>query len=322
MNRIVTFVLFAVTIGGLAYTVCEFIAIRVLRGQTMEITQSTTALRARDAQLAAQETETLQRIEAIERDNATLAMAIEQAAAARRAAAALSPEEVSQRIRAAQLAIARGGDKSEALDSLLACYDRGLSQLVGTARQRQLSMIVIALGQLTSSYPAAADALRQRFATAKDRLLAGDDTIAADVALLAKALHDNAALLTVYDALGEKAPGKNTLAIYGFDALLDARRYTDALRGQPASRLLAQFDLVTNPPVAQVPAANREMLEKLQRKSAIDRITKQIEVLAGVGDLENARILSQKLLAYDSSEGTKATLQSHLDRAGQGNLLH
>ena len=48
---------------------------------------------------------------------------------------------------------------------------------------------------------------------------------------------------------------------------------------------------------------------------------KNIEVLAGAGDLTHAKALADRLLAYDGSDETKTALQQNLVRAGHPDLL-
>ena len=56
-------------------------------------------------------------------------------------------------------------------------------------------------------------------------------------------------------------------------------------------------------------------------RDAVALTAKNIELLAGSGDLPNARNLAERLLAYDHSEATRALIQKHAERAGQPGLL-
>jgi hypothetical protein len=64
-----------------------------------------------------------------------------------------------------------------------------------------------------------------------------------------------------------------------------------------------------------------EDMRRKNRQYAVTSTAKNIEVLAGAGDLANARKLAERLLAYDSTDQTKAVLQQALARAGQPELL-
>ena len=64
-----------------------------------------------------------------------------------------------------------------------------------------------------------------------------------------------------------------------------------------------------------------DLLIKQRRSYAITSSAKNIEILAGVGNLSDARTLAERLLAFDGTPETRALLQTHLTRAGQPNLL-
>jgi hypothetical protein len=57
------------------------------------------------------------------------------------------------------------------------------------------------------------------------------------------------------------------------------------------------------------------------RETVIKNAVRDVEVLAGAGEVANARTMANRLLAYDNSEGTQTLLQQHLARAGQPNLM-
>jgi hypothetical protein len=48
---------------------------------------------------------------------------------------------------------------------------------------------------------------------------------------------------------------------------------------------------------------------------------RELEALAGAGDLAHARELLQILLKADGSQATLSVLRDHLERAGHGELL-
>jgi hypothetical protein len=62
------------------------------------------------------------------------------------------------------------------------------------------------------------------------------------------------------------------------------------------------------------------MIKKAQTRYIVSTATKNIEVLAGAGDLEHARDLAAKLLSFDGSDETKALLKQHVERAGHPEL--
>ena len=66
---------------------------------------------------------------------------------------------------------------------------------------------------------------------------------------------------------------------------------------------------------------NPEMLRKAQHDYLISSTAKNVEVLAGAGDLEHARALAARVLAFDRSPEARTLLQQHAARAGQPELL-
>jgi hypothetical protein len=54
---------------------------------------------------------------------------------------------------------------------------------------------------------------------------------------------------------------------------------------------------------------------------AVQAAAKDVETLAGAGDLTHARMLAARILAQDNSGGTTTLLQAHAIRAGHPELL-
>jgi hypothetical protein len=59
----------------------------------------------------------------------------------------------------------------------------------------------------------------------------------------------------------------------------------------------------------------------LNRRMTIDHALDSVEVLAGAGDLDHAREMIGKLVAYDEAEATKKQLAERVTRAGQPGLF-
>jgi hypothetical protein len=66
---------------------------------------------------------------------------------------------------------------------------------------------------------------------------------------------------------------------------------------------------------------NADQIRVESRAFTITDTAKNIEMLAGAGELANARSLAERLLRYDASDATKALVQKHIERAGQPTLL-
>lgn len=266
--------------------------------------------------------ETLQ-IEGVERDNAALTRAMEntQSALARVAATTLSRELLAERIKQA-LALAQGDDTARALSELLWCYDAGVAR-PDLIRSVQLVPVVGALGKLGERYPAAKAALRERFEQARRRVLGSpDDTgILGDMASLAWVLGDEQAMVAVYDALPPGDARRTRVATFAQRGFLAARRYGDALMGRPFATMSSNFELQTRGIASASSADPPQSFGAAVRKHAITSAATNIEILAGAGELAHARTLAERLLAFDSSEATRALVRQHLERAGQPGLL-
>ena len=106
-----------------------------------------------------------------------------------------------------------------------------------------------------------------------------------------------------------------------YDQLIAAQRYNDALLGRSYEKINLHFDMgkMDVPLPANTP--NLDQIRQNRRDSLITSTVKDVETLAGAGDLAHARTLAERLLAYDSSPETTVLLSQHLTRAGQPGLL-
>ncbi len=268
----------------------------------------------------------IKRADAIEADNAELVTALAQARlasapAARPSAKPLSLAEFAARLKQAESLV--DGDPEAALRELLWCYDEGLPQLVGTARRAQLNAVAHALGKLAKRYPAAGIAARERLEKASRRILssADDSEAVSELASLAQAIGDEHALVSVYDQIPPGDPRRKGVAIYAFSHFVATGRYSDAVLGRPYASMSSMFERLSKERPLPPNVRDPEGMKRAQRDYAVKTAVTNIEVLAGAGDLEHARILAGRLLASDNSSETHALLQSRLVRAGHADLL-
>jgi hypothetical protein len=150
---------------------------------------------------------------------------------------------------------------------------------------------------------------------------ANDNEAAMAFAAINRTLKDDQATLTLYDQLPADDKRRRALASAAYDQLLATQRYADAAQGRPYASMSSVFDFSQQERPLPANTPDPERLRKAMRNGVVTNTTKDIEVLAGSGDLEHARALAAKLLAFDGSDATKATLQEHLTRAGQPGLL-
>jgi RNA polymerase sigma factor (sigma-70 family) len=268
------------------------------------------------------------RVQVVDDDNAKLLKVIDGLKASHAAQAAetnapITHDMVDARYKHAQQ-LARNGDTAGALAEFLWCFDVGMVRVSSYAGVR-VSFLLSEIAQLGEQDSAALDALRERRDQAKQRVLASinDNEAAMNFSAINRTLKDDQATLAVLDQLPADDGRRRPLASAAYEQLVVAQRYADAALGRSSSSMNAQFEFELNQQERPLPAnmPDPERVRKMQREHVVTTTAESVEVLAGAGDLAHARTLSGKLLAYDGSEETKATLQQHLARAGHPELL-
>lgn len=218
--------------------------------------------------------------------------------------------------------LASRGDAAAALKEFLWCFDEGMPRVTGYGGVRT-SFLLSEIAKLGEQYPDALAALRERRDKALQRMLASatDSDAAMEFSALNRALKQDQNTLAVFDQLPADDQRRQTLASSAYDQLVTAQRYGDALLGKSYAQISAQFEIMAaeRPLPANIP--NPEMLQKAQHDYLISSTAKNVEVLAGAGDLEHARALAARVLAFDRSPEARTLLQQHAARAGQPELL-
>lgn len=203
------------------------------------------------------------------------------------------------------------GRKQEALDEYVNCY-RDLAALRPGSSECQ--SLMGAMKSLSTTFPPAFAAL----ASLRDAALAQLQTQSArrelpfEIALLNERLRQGDRTLALFDALPPGDPGRQSLAVIAQSSFVAARRYSDALLGRNVGQLLGNFD----GSVMHMPKLSPEIADRA-RRSIIETTVTSIEILTGAGHADAARTLTEKLLAFDQSEATRAALQRAVERAMQ-----
>lgn len=269
-----------------------------------------------------------QRAQAAEADTQTLLKAI---ADAKRSAESVAPpappsgpvtyEMVQSRYRRAQ-ELARNGQWAQALPELLWCYDDGMKQVSNYSGVR-VSFLLSEIGKMAQNYPPARAALEERRARAEQRLMADreDNEATWDYAALNEYLDEGARTLELYDRLPRDDPRRRGLASRLFETLLGAKRYADAVEANPYDKMVSLFERTNEPPPSAA-VSDRERMQRELRRLSVATAARNIEALAGAGELANARAFVERVLRYDDSPETRAVLREHLGRVGQGDLLN
>lgn len=266
------------------------------------------------------------RLQASEEDNANLRRTIEVAGAgkpAQTSAATGSVTKAAVDLRYKHgLELASAGQAEEALKDLLWCYDEGFPQISAYryARNRTLLPAIARLGDQSAG---ALAALRERRDAAGERILADayDFEAVADFTSINSALYADDLSLEFYDQMAPDDPRRSAMVHNMYDQFVGAQRYREALQAQPYAQMSAAADGMARSPSIEANNPNREEILKSNHDYLIATTTKNIEVLAGAGDLAHARILVGKLLVYDGSYETRTVLQQHVERAGHPELL-
>lgn len=304
-----------------------FVAAGEARDAQAQLAVATTQHAALTARLDAMEKKLASEGARLQQAEAQNARLLETVARIKATPAALPAEEpitsevVNTRFyRARQLV--KTGDPAEALRELLWCFDVGMKRVPSMGSVR-LSSGTSALAELADFYPPAREALEQRRDAARKLMLgeAQDRDAAAEFAGISRALKDGPGLVAALDQIPGGDVRRLWLAGAAQDELIAARRYADALEGRPYSSMISLFELSARERPLSASVPNPEEVRKRERAYLIGMTAKNIEMLAGAGQLANARALAARLAAYDKTEATQALVQEHLARAGQPNLL-
>jgi RNA polymerase sigma factor (sigma-70 family) len=276
-------------------------------------------LKVRNLEARLASTDTLRR--AAEDDGSQLLAAFDHASTnAGEPRRLITQDYVQSRYELAQ-ELAKKGRHPEALKEFLWCFDEGMPPISGYGGVRA-SYLLSMIAKLGETYPPALAALRERRDHMEQRLQASanDWDAASDFASLNHYLKDNARNLQLYDQLPVDDPRRRAFSYHVYDQLRTARRYADALEASPYKKMVSDLDDYLEGPPASVP--NAAVIRQKRKVEAVKETAKDIEVLAGTGNLDNARTLITRILTFDDSAETRAILQTHLTRAGHPQLMN
>jgi hypothetical protein len=201
------------------------------------------------------------------------------------------------------------GKQQEALDEYVKCYRELQAIRPGSPECQRLMSAIRYLGR---SYPAALSALAglRDSAMAQLQTQPGQNGLTSEIALLNERLGEGSRTVALYDSLPADDPGRQSLAMIANRSFIEARRYADALIGKRFGQMLNQIGAGSR----QIESQDASRQAAIRETIVNDTLT-NIEILTGAGKLDDARLLTEKLLAFDSSEATRAKLKQHVDRA-------
>ncbi|MBI5381848.1 MAG: thioredoxin family protein [Opitutae bacterium] len=220
-------------------------------------------------------------------------------------------------------AFASAGKPEEALREFLWCFDEGMKKSPKHMGVRG-SFLLSDIERLGRSHPPALAALRERRDQARQKLDEGsaDRSAAADFGSLNRVLNEDRLTLEFYDRLPTDDPRRAPLRRNVFELLLEARRYSDAIQAQPYEQFVEQQERMRTG-MAQAAAMHKLTPEMLKQQDLfiVRTWAKELEALAGAGQLDQARALMAKILEIDSSPDTEALMRKHLTRAEHAELF-
>ena len=260
------------------------------------------------------------RADAIEAENAAVRERLARAENAKMAAAKKTPpltrQAMEARVRAARESVG-GRNPAEALRELLWCLDEGMADGNSATPPLFQGILMDGLRELAETYPPARQELQTRRDAVRRRILAnaGGRDFVPEYAAILRALKEEPAMLSLLDELPAGDRRRSAVAIYGSAQLIEARRYAEVLEGTPAASFFSKLEIQGRlaPMIRPDPNGGPSSLAK--------SAAKDVEVLAGSGDLANARELAKRFLAIDSSESARALLQERAERAGHPELF-
>jgi RNA polymerase sigma factor (sigma-70 family) len=299
----------AIVVGASAGLVWQVRENSTLRAETAT---QVAAANARTIELRNQLAALTHRADAAEADAASLRRASQSAAVTQstpaRSRALVDANDQAKAALNHAFKLTQEGKFQEALDEYLKCY----LDLAGRRGMPSQQIVMNAIERLGRSYAPALIALRELRDTAMQRLQASPGTreLVFEIALLNERLGDGRASMALYDTLPPNDPGRQSIGAIAHKSFVEARRYADALVGKSFGNMLNELDMGIRHSAGQ----SGQSLANY-REFVVSGTLANIEVLAGVGRLDEARVLTDKLLAFDGSEATRAAIKEHVTRA-------
>ena len=212
--------------------------------------------------------------------------------------------------------LTRQGSHAEALEEYLWCLEVGLRRNIpyATARRRLLLKGFVALAE---QYPPARETLEQRRAAMEQALRdkKGTANLARDLAELNSCLGDEARTLALFDELPPRSKARYVLFDRVFEQLVEHRRYDELLAFVDPLQTFSQEKRMALMRKALWDDSPEARYERGNRAFAIARGAALVEALAGLGRIDEARTLIDKILKFDGRPEARTLLEQHLRRA-------
>lgn len=205
----------------------------------------------------------------------------------------------------------RDGKFQEALDEYLQCYRALRTQRTSGVEAQLLMGGISSLGRTFSPAIAALRELRDTALQEFQDKPANRDA-GREVALLNNRLGEGEHTIALYDALPSDSPLRQSFGMIAYDSFVQARRYSDALQGKTYGGMLTDLEMGI-----RVLEFDKTPSLVNVREALAQKVATNIEVLVGTGQHDEARALTNKLLAFDNSATTRALIDQHVARANE-----
>ncbi len=287
------------------------------RSQSRALEARLTSLAEAGAQRDAQDHQLAQKVEAGEAALASVERELDQELAragkpdAGKKRNALSKELVQSRLREARR-LAQAQEYRPALELYLWCFDIALRH--PNRLGLEWANLLRELLEFSTLYPLTRDELLQRSTRFGPLLLDDPDFDPSCLIRLNKELGLSHRNMALYDQLPADSRKRASIVIFDQDSFVAAQRYPDvaAVYGYSMMNFAFERNSSGGPrPAAQAP---------LVRERLFTETTRDIEVLAGVNDLEHASSLASRLLALAGTAEERERIQKALTRAGHPEL--
>jgi RNA polymerase sigma factor (sigma-70 family) len=215
----------------------------------------------------------------------------------------------------------REGKYAEALEHFLWCWDNG-AKTIGYSGVRT-SFLINNLKELARKYPEAREALVTRRDALEASILASqafDPMLVLDLVGLNNGVDEPNRVVNFFDQLPEGHHARADLVTYATESFVKANRYLDIVNSGNPEKMVD--DALYGAEVSSKFSPDQsESLKASQRRYIVGIAGRNIEALAGAGQIDRATAVADKILKFDSSAETKAELLKFAERAGNGQVV-
>ena len=221
-------------------------------------------------------------------------------------------------------ALADEGKHEKALAEYLWCFDHGAEadpSYVGV----RLSFLVGKIASLGAKYPPATKALESRRDAAETALFSekGSSKDAAELFSLNDALHSSDRNIAAWERLDKAGKYDSSMRMacwfHVVKPLIEAKRYSDAVKAAGDLAAKAKWQLETRPPKSKSDNPEMdEMTNSILNRYTVSTVGQYYEAAVGAGETKTADAIADQLIAFDPAYTTYVEL---IDRARRADAL-